>query len=219
MRKPEQVDPPSASIAPELRLGQSCPDPKRKSRAGLETTEPEIVFDTCRGNEMDMVSARLGMSIHGDRTVLPHAGRREIQLPRADRRGLCRRQARIVQHRPEQDMGVEQDPQSVAPAAVEHLRDVVVAREHVLGERERALHRADQRPPHGPLGGDDAPGSWPGAVPPMTGSGWATAARPTRQITFPIASVHHAADPGGRLVDRNSLDIAPGPSMLLIGIW
>lgn len=80
---------------------------------------------------------------------LPDARRRQVNFTVGDRLRLRCREARIVQDRPEQHMGVEQNPHLTPGALLEHLRDFCVTFKHVVRQHELALQGTDQRPPDG----------------------------------------------------------------------
>lgn len=86
---------------------------------------------------------------------LPHARCRDVEFSFGNRPRLGLRQTWIVQDRPKQDMGVEQQSHSGRGAPLKHLRDLGIALEHIVGERERPLHGADQRATDRTIGADD----------------------------------------------------------------
>ena len=86
---------------------------------------------------------------------LPHARCRDVEFSFGNRPRLGLRQTRIVQDRPKQHMGVEQQSHSGRRAPLKHLRDLGIPLEHIVGERERPLHGADQRAPDRTIGADD----------------------------------------------------------------
>lgn len=76
---------------------------------------------------------------------LPHARGRKIHLASGNGLRLRCSQPRIVQNRPKQNMGVNQQAHSIGGGSREHIGDLVIAFENVVGKREGAFHRADQR--------------------------------------------------------------------------
>lgn len=86
---------------------------------------------------------------------LPDTRRRQVNFTFGNRLRLCGREARIVQDRPEQHMGVEQNPHLTPHALLEHLGDFGVTFKHVIRQRELALQGADQGPSDGTIRSND----------------------------------------------------------------
>lgn len=119
-----------------------CPGNRQRTAARIGRNEEQIIWDrqfTKRPFDPDF----------------PNACGREVHITRCNRRALRLCQPRVIQHRPEQDMGVEQEAHSAVFGLVEHLRDLSISVEDVLRQRKRPGHSTDQRSPDRAFCGDD----------------------------------------------------------------